>query len=209
MRARFRSSSLVPAGFVVDHLDVSTDRISLVVRSEAAMATCPDCRTTSRRIQSLFAERFPDAVLPTFARRTSRLEQIVHRRGLALGGWPGAGLAQRLMLPVSRDTLLRLIRRRATTWSDPLGVIGIDDFAWRRNHRYGTLGCDLERRSIVALLSDREQATVQTWLKASHEAVETRVTPVHVFQYDRSADADPSGVRRPSAGSACLTDSAT
>ena len=69
------------------------------------------------------------------------------------------------MLPVSRDTLLRVIRRRATTRSDPLGVIGIDDFAWRRNTRYGTLVCDLERRRIVALLPDREQATAQMWLK--------------------------------------------
>lgn len=200
MRPCFRSSSLVPAGFVVDHLDVGADWISLVVRSAAAVTTCPDCRTPSRRIQSryrhraadlplggrrvelqvvvrrfwcdaaacgrkIFAERFPDGVLPAFARRTSRLEQIVYHLGLALGGRPGAGLAQRLMLPVSRDTLLRVIRRRATTRSDPLGVIGIDDFAWRRNHRYGTLVCDLERRRIVALLPDREQATAQTWLK--------------------------------------------
>jgi transposase len=200
MRPRFRPSSLVPAGFVVDHLDVGTDRIVLVVRSGSATATCPDCRTSSRRIQSryqrraadlplggrrvelqvmvrrfwcdaaacgrkIFAERFSDDVLPTFARRTSRLEQIVRHLGLALGGRPGAGLAQRLMLPVSRDTLLRVIRRRATTHSDPLSVIGIDDFAWRRNHRYGTLVCDLERRRIVALLPDREQATAQTWLK--------------------------------------------
>ena len=69
------------------------------------------------------------------------------------------------MLPVSRDTLLRVVRRRATTRSDPLTVIGIDDFAWRRNHRYGTLVCDLERRRIVALLPDREQATAQAWLR--------------------------------------------
>lgn len=68
------------------------------------------------------------------------------------------------MLPVSRDTLLRVVRRRATTPSDPLGVIRIDDFAWRRNHCFGTLVCDLEHR-IVALLPDREQATAQTWQK--------------------------------------------
>ena len=204
MSPRFRPSSLVPAGLVVDHLDVGTDRISLVVRSGSTTATCPDCRTSSRRIQSryqrraadlpfggrrvelqvmvrrfwcdaadcgrkIFAERFSEDVLPTFARRTSRLEQIIHHLGLALGGRPGAGLAQRLMLPVSRDMLLRVIRRRAATHSDPLSVIGIDDFAWRRNHRYGTLVCDLERRRIVALLPDREQATAQTWLKMNGE----------------------------------------
>ena len=43
-------------------------------------------------------------------------------------------------------------------------AIGIDDWAWRKGHRYGTLICDLERRSIVDLLSDREPATVAAWL---------------------------------------------
>ena len=69
------------------------------------------------------------------------------------------------MLPVSRDTLLRVVRRRALPRSDPLSVVGIDDFAWRRNQRYGTLVCDLERRRPVTLLPDREQATAAAWLK--------------------------------------------
>jgi transposase len=43
-------------------------------------------------------------------------------------------------------------------------VVGIDDWAFRRNHRYGTIVCDLERRRIVTLLPDREVATVQAWL---------------------------------------------
>ena len=51
--------------------------------------------------RKIFAERFSDDVLPTFARRTLRLAQIVHHLGLALGGRPGAGLAQRLMLHVT------------------------------------------------------------------------------------------------------------
>lgn len=41
------------------------------------------------------------------------------------------------------------------------------DFAWRRNHHYGTLVRDLERRRIVALLPDCEQATAQTCLKTN------------------------------------------
>ncbi|MCP1745695.1 transposase [Bradyrhizobium japonicum] len=68
------------------------------------------------------------------------------------------------MLPVSNDTLLRVVRRRTAIPTDPLLVVGIDDWAFRRNRRYGTIVCDLERRRIVALLPDRETATVQAWL---------------------------------------------
>ena len=77
---------------------------------------------------------------------------------------PAANFAQRLRMPVSNDTLLRVVRRRAKLPAEPLNVIGIDDWAWRRNRRYGTIICALERRRIVALLADREVATVQAWL---------------------------------------------
>jgi hypothetical protein len=45
-------------------------------------------------------------------------------------------------------------------------VVGVDDWAFRRNHRYGTIVCDLERRQIAKLLPDREIATVVAWLSA-------------------------------------------
>lgn len=54
--------------------------------------------------------------------------------------------------------------------TDPLLVVGIDDWAFRRNHRYGTIVCDLERRRIVTLLPDRETATVRAWL-SRHPAI--------------------------------------
>ena len=67
-------------------------------------------------------------------------------------------------MPVSRDTLLRVVRRRGSPRFVPPTVIGIDDWAWRRNQRYGTLICDLERRRTIALLPDREPATAEAWL---------------------------------------------
>ena len=60
-------------------------------------------------------------------------------------GRPGARFARRLMAPVSNDTLLRSIRRCGRPGFSLPRVIGIDDWAWRRNQRYGTIICDLER----------------------------------------------------------------
>jgi transposase len=121
--------------------------------------------------RQIFTERFPEGILAPSARRTARLDGIVHHLGLVLGGRPAAIFAKRLMLPVSNDTLLRVVRRRSRPPSDPLKIVGIDDWAWRRNHRYASIVCNLERRRIVTLLPDRERATAQAWF-ADHPTIE-------------------------------------
>jgi transposase len=120
----------------------------------------PSCR------QKIFAERLDESIARPFGRRTTRLERIVHHVGLALGGRPGQSLARRLLLPVSKDTLLRVVRHHAMSRTAPPRIVGIDDWAWKRGHRYGTIVCDLEQRRIIDLLPDREAATVQSWLAA-------------------------------------------
>jgi transposase len=129
------------------------------------------CCEAPRGPRQIFVERFDETVLRVRSRRTARLEGLVHHLGLALGGRPAAAFAKRLMLPVSNDTLLRVVRRRARQSTGPLSVIGIDDWAFRRNHLYGTIVCDLERRRVVALLPDREIATIEAWL-AAHPEIE-------------------------------------
>src|SRR5579862_4807281 len=117
----------------------------------------------------IFAERLAPNIVQPWARRSARLQEIVHYVALMLGGRPGQNLTQRLLLPVSNDTLLRAVRRRGTPRAVPPTVIGIDDWAWRRNQRYGTIVCDLERRKTIALLPDREPATAEAWLQGQQQ----------------------------------------
>lgn len=133
-------------------------RINLEVRRfRCGRSSCP---------MKIFAERFDDEITVPFARRTSRLQSIVHHLGLALGGRPGQSLARRLLFPVSKDTLLRAVRSQSPEQPATPRIVGIDDWAWKRGHRYGTIVCDLERRRIIDVLPDREAATVEAWLAA-------------------------------------------
>jgi transposase len=113
----------------------------------------------------IFAERLPVAAEPQ-QRRTTRLADIQRCIAHGMGGEPGSRLARRLAMPASGDTLLRLIRTTPIETGLPAKIIGIDDWAWCRGRRYGTLIVDLERNRPLDLLPDRQAETVAAWLKA-------------------------------------------
>ena len=133
----------------------------VVRRIRCATGDCP---------RSIFCERLPGLVEP-HARATDRLADTHRLVGLALGGEPGARLADRLDIPTSPDTLLRRVKEVEDDPAPAPRFIGIDDWAWRKGRRYGTIVVDLERGRVIDLLPDRDAETVKAWLVA-HPGVE-------------------------------------
>src|SRR5829696_3240241 len=131
-------------------------RLSLRVRRlRCADSGCP---------RKFFAERLPSVVEP-YARKTTRLHEVLELFGFALGGEGGARLLRRLGMKASPSTLLRYVRGSPEFDHPQPRVVGIDDWAFRRGGRYGTMIVDLERHEVIDLLEDREAGAVRAWLE--------------------------------------------
>lgn len=102
-----------------------------------------------------------------YAHRTERMADIVRLVGHGMGGRPAERLMRRLGMPLSDDTILRQVKRKTpnSLYKEPVRVVGIDDWSWRRSSRYGTIMVDLERRSVIDILDDRSVASVKEWLQ--------------------------------------------
>ena len=125
-------------------------------------ATKWHCLTTTCT-QRIFTERF--SWLTPYARRTIRATNLLRYFAFSSSCIIAAKLAKVTGLAVSHDTLLRIIYQTNVKPRAISSVIGIDEFAWRKGHTYGTIICDFITSRTVAILQDRQPETVTAWLK--------------------------------------------
>ncbi len=132
----------------------------------------PDCR---RRV---FAEQLSGLVARR-GRNSAQLEKTLVDIGLECGGEPGRRLAADLGISTSGDTILRRLRCIAAESDLHPQTIGIDDFAFRKGHHYGTVIVDHESGRVMDLLPERSSDSTADWLRAQPQ--------VKVVTRDRSA----------------------
>ncbi|MFG1685160.1 ISL3 family transposase [Nonomuraea sp. NPDC049269] len=146
--------------------DVPVDGRRVVVSLQVRRLVCPAWGCP----RQTFREQVP-GLLERYQRRTSRLAGQLGAVIKELAGRAGARLSAVLAVAVSRSTALRLLMRLPLPPLRVPRVLGVDDFALKRRHRYATILIDAETGERIDVLPGRSADVLETWLR-SHCGVE-------------------------------------
>ncbi|MGW2426145.1 ISL3 family transposase [Streptomyces sp. NPDC001709] len=132
----------------------------LVVRLQVRRFFC-DRKSCNRRT---FVEQV-DRLTERRRRSSLGLKEWLTTVAVELGGRAGERLCRKLNLAAGRTRLVGLLEEPPAPERAPR-VLGVDEFAFRRGRRYGTILVDVEAGRVVDVLPDRTSETFAAWLTA-------------------------------------------
>ncbi len=137
---------------------------NLVLRLLVRKWICPEASCS----RHMFAECFPE-VVQRYARMTDRLIKALQAVGAITNGADAAQIASSFSVHTTAKTIIRRVLQLPLPSEGSVHKVGIDEWAWKKGHRYGTILVDLEKRRVVQLLADRSVETSQAWLRKHPE----------------------------------------
>jgi transposase len=100
---------------------------------------------------------------------TDRLIKALQAVGAITNGADAAQIASSFGVHTTAKTIIRRVLQLPLPSEGSVHKLGIDEWAWKKGHRYGTILVDLEKRRVVQLLADRSVETSKAWLRKHPE----------------------------------------
>ncbi|MFG3054537.1 hypothetical protein ACGFZP_26760 [Kitasatospora sp. NPDC048239] len=142
-----------------------------------------------------FAEQV-EGLTCRYGRRTPVLQRMLAAPGVVLAARAVARPGLLLGIVASRMTVLRLVMALPDPlWAAPR-VVGIDEFATRKDRRYGTILVDCETRRPLDLLPDCDAVAFGMGTDWSSGPVEGRVNDLKALKRGMFGRAKPPLLRK-------------
>ena len=144
----------------VQDLPILGKRVLLEINAYEYKCENKDCPNKT------IAESF-DGFISYYSRMTERLSDFLCTLALETSCEGASRIAKTMNIKVSGDTIIKILLKKydAIEPSTCSSTVGIDDFAFKKRHNYGTIIVDEETHKPIAILEGRDGNTLSTWLK--------------------------------------------